>query len=38
LVINKDTFWSRFFSKRRSRAVRMPTGRVPSTTGTPLIA
>ena len=28
-VISARTGWSRFFSKRMSRAVRMPTGRLP---------
>ena len=37
-VISALTGWSRFCSKRMSRAVRMPTGRSPSTTGTPLMS
>ncbi len=37
-VISMCTGWSRFFSKRMSRAVRMPTGISPSTTGTPLMS
>ena len=35
VVMSALTGWSRFFSKRMSRAVRMPTGLSPSTTGTP---
>ena len=37
-VIIASTFWSRFFSKRRSRLVRMPTRRPFFVTGMPLIS
>jgi len=37
-VMSALTGWSRFCSKRMSRAVRMPTGRSASTTGTPLMS
>jgi hypothetical protein len=35
LVMRTATGWSRFSSKRMSRAVRIPTGVSPSTMGTP---